>query len=68
MAAGINEGRVAGILGTSARQFLPHITTTWRRIQRNRMHKAPRTYMIVHQPETLVARVEGRDQSARGVT
>jgi hypothetical protein len=65
MATGINEGRAARILGTSAGQFLPQVTMSWYRVQRNRMHMAPRTYVIVRQPETLAARVEGRDQSVR---
>ena len=68
MATGINEGRAAEILGTSARQFLPHVTASWRRVRRNRMHKAPRTYVIVRQPETLAARAEEREQSVRGGT
>ena len=38
MAAGINGGRAAWILGASEWQFLQRVTASWRRARRNRMH------------------------------
>ena len=70
MAAGINGGRAAWILGASAWQFLQQVTASWRRARRNCMHTnvrdhAPAPNTGVMRGGTRAEHPEGRESRAR---
>ena len=70
MAAGINGGRAAWILGASAWQFLQRVTASSRRARRNRMHtnvrdRAPAPNTGSARGGTRAEHPEGRESRAR---
>ena len=69
MAAGINGGQAAWILGTSAWQFLQRVTALLRRARRNRMHtnvcdRAPAPNTGSARGGTRAEHLEGRESRA----
>ena len=70
MAAGINGGRAAWILGASAWQFLQRVTASSRRARCNRMHTnvrdcAPAAITGSARGGTMAEHLKGRESRAR---